>query len=116
MKFFSVYVTAATAAEAERIAARVVEEGLAACANVLPKIRSIYRWEGRLHRDPEAAMILKTTASRLRALMARIKTLHSYQVPCIVAWPIAAGHRPYLDWVAAECKRMPNTRWTIRKG
>lgn len=110
MKFYSVYVTAASAAEAERIASRVVEEGLAACANVFTRIRSIYRWQGRLHRDPESALILKTTAGRRRALMARIRALHSYQVPCIVAWPIAAGHRPYLDWVAAECRLRPVTR------
>jgi periplasmic divalent cation tolerance protein len=103
MKFFSVYVTAANEAEAERIGRRAVEEGLAACANIIPRIRSIYRWEDRLHRDSEAAAILKTTAGRLRALMARIRALHSYQVPCIVAWPISAGHRPYLEWVAAEC-------------
>lgn len=107
MKFYSVYLTAVSEAEAEGIATRVVGEGLAACANVISRIRSIYRWEGRLHRDPEAAAILKTTAGRLRALISRIRALHSYQVPCIVAWPIAAGHRPYLDWVAAECARRP---------
>ena len=97
-----VYVTAADAAEADRIGRAVVVERLAACANVLPAMRSIYWWEGAVTEGNEAVLILKTTAARLAALMARVKALHSYDCPCIEAWPVADGNPDYLAWVARE--------------
>ncbi len=103
MEYFTVYVTCANEEEARRIGRQVVEERLAACANLLGKIESFYHWEGKLQQDAEFALLLKTTGASMEQLMGRVKELHSYQVPCLVAWPIAAGHQPYLDWLAGQC-------------
>jgi len=103
MEFFSVYVTTAGVEEARRLCRAVVEERLAACANILGEVESYFSWEGRVQQEKETAFILKTTASKLNRLIERLKELHSYQIPCIVAWPIKAGYQPYLDWVAKEC-------------
>ena len=97
-----VYATAADAAEAERIGRAVVEARLAACANILPGMRSVYWWQGRLEQGQEAVLILKTTEDRLEALIAGVKDLHSYDCPCIEALPVVAGYPPFLDWVAQE--------------
>ena len=103
--FVSIYITAASAAEADTIAQVLVEERLAACVNILPGIRSIYRWEGRVQEDAEVALIAKSRADLFDTLCDRVKTLHSSSCPCIVAWPIAAGFQPYLDWLAEETKQ-----------
>ncbi len=97
-----VYITAANSAEAERIAETLVSERLAACENIQPSIRSIYRWRGAVERAEEAALLAKTRADRFEALRARVREIHSYEVPCIVAWPIARGHPAFLDWVREE--------------
>jgi periplasmic divalent cation tolerance protein len=98
-----VYVTAPSAREADRIALTAVNEGLAACANVLGPIRSIFRWQGKVERSREVSLILKTRRTRLAALTRRVKALHSYSVPCIVALPIVGGNPDFLSWIAAEC-------------
>jgi periplasmic divalent cation tolerance protein len=102
MAVMIVYATASDTAEAERIGRALVSERLAACANVIQAMRSIYWWEGRVQDSAEAVLILKTTDARLDAAIARIKALHSYDCPCIEAWPVAAGHPDFLDWVARE--------------
>jgi periplasmic divalent cation tolerance protein len=96
----TVYAVFADAAEAERIAATVVEERLAACANILAPCRSIYRWQGRIERAEEVPALFKT--ARAEDLIARIAELHSYDVPAAVAWPITAAHPPYAEWVSLE--------------
>lgn len=107
MPVMFVYVTASDGAEASRIGRAVVEERLAACANVLPGMRSIYWWEGAVQEAGEAVLILKTTEDRLLALIERVKELHSYDCPCIEAIPVAAGHQGFLDWVARETHASP---------
>ncbi len=97
-----VYVTAGDAAEARRIGRAAVEERLAACANVIDGMSSIYWWEGRVQEASEAVLLLKTTEDRIAALIAKVKALHSYDCPCIEALPVVAGFQPYLDWVAQE--------------
>ncbi|HXZ02023.1 MAG TPA: divalent-cation tolerance protein CutA [Stellaceae bacterium] len=97
-----VYVTAGDAEEARRIGCAVVEARLAACANVIAGMRSVYWWQGKVTEGEEAVLILKTTGERLDALMARVKELHSYDCPCIEALPVVAGHQPFLDWVVQE--------------
>lgn len=97
-----VYVTAADAEEARRIGRALVEERLAACVNLLPRHTAIYRWEGEVQEDPEAAFLAKTTAARFEALRARIRALHSYSVPCILAVPAATGDAEFLDWIRSE--------------
>jgi periplasmic divalent cation tolerance protein len=99
MSVISVYVLFASAEEAERIGRTVVEERLAACINILGPARSIYRWGGAIETAEEAAAILKTTDGRAGALIARIAQLHSYEVPCIVTWPIDKILAGYADWV-----------------
>lgn len=99
MSIVSVYAIFASAEEAERIGRSVVEEGLAACINVLTPVRSIYRWKGALETADEVAAILKTTQSKADALITRIAEMHSYHVPCIVTWPIDKVLLSYADWV-----------------
>lgn len=107
MDVIFVYITAPTLDEAHRIGRALVENRLAACANLLPGMTSIYRWQGKVEQAGEVVVIAKTTAGlfdRLaaRVLAARVKEIHSYDCPCIVALPLARGHAPYLDWIAAE--------------
>lgn len=97
-----VFVTCPDRRTAERIGRTLVEERLAACANILPGLTSIYRWEGKVCRDPEALVLLKTRRSRFPALARRVRELHPYSVPEVVALPIALGSPDYLAWVAAS--------------
>jgi periplasmic divalent cation tolerance protein len=99
-----VLVTAPDPAAGARIARSLVEEGLAACANVVPGVTSIYRWQGEMHEDPEVLLIVKTRASLVAALAARVRALHPYELPEVLALPVAGGSEPYLAWVrgAAE--------------
>jgi periplasmic divalent cation tolerance protein len=98
----TVYATFASDEEARRIARTLVEERLAACANILGACHSIYRWEGSVESADEVACLFKTGADRADALIARLADLHSYDVPAAVAWPIAAAHAPYASWVESE--------------
>lgn len=97
-----IYVTAASEEEAMAVARTVVEERLAACANILGSIRSVYWWQGGVNDDAEVAMILKTRADLVPRLTARIKELHSYDCPCVVALPISGGNADFLAWIEAE--------------
>jgi periplasmic divalent cation tolerance protein len=94
-----VYVTAPDMAEAERIAEAVVSERLAACANFFDGVTSLFEWDGKLCREQEAILILKTTAEKTDALTARIRELHSYDCPCVVTLPIENGNPDFLNWV-----------------
>ncbi|HYL32805.1 MAG TPA: divalent-cation tolerance protein CutA [Stellaceae bacterium] len=97
-----VVATARERVQAEEIGITLVKERLAACANVLDHVRSFYWWQGEMQQDTEALLILKTTAENVERLIARLKALHTYDVPCIEAIQIATGYAPYLDWVRAE--------------
>ncbi|HEY7531346.1 MAG TPA: divalent-cation tolerance protein CutA [Nitrospiraceae bacterium] len=97
-----VFVTAANRSEALKISERAVRTKLAACGNVLPKIESVFRWKGKIERQQEVLVILKTTVRRYQALERMIKAAHSYQVPEIIAVSVVQGSRPYLDWVRRE--------------
>ena len=99
MSIVSVYAVFANAEEAERIGRSVIEERLAACINVLAPVRSMYRWKGKIETADEVAAILKTHHWRSDALIARIAELHSYEVPCVVSWPIDKIVGAYADWV-----------------
>lgn len=102
MAVMIVYATASDPDEAERIGRTLVTERLAACANVIAGMRSVYWWEGRVQDASEAVLILKTTDARLAAVVARLRALHSYDCPCIEAWPVADGNPDFLAWVARE--------------
>lgn len=104
METCTLYVTCRDRAEALTIGRSVVAERLAACANILDGMTSLYWWEGEVAQDEEAVLLLKTPSSQVPALTARIQALHSYDLPCIVAWPIVGGHSPYLDWIVQETR------------
>ncbi len=95
-------VTAPSAEKAAELARALVEERLAACGNVLPGLRSIYRWEGKVQDEPEALLLLKTTEAGFEALRARVVALHPYDVPEVIRLRVEAGHEPYLGWVRAS--------------
>jgi periplasmic divalent cation tolerance protein len=97
-----VALSAVSAEAAERIARALVEQGVAACVNVVPGVTSFYRWKGALERDAETLLVIKARADRFAALEAALVALHPYEVPELIAIPVGAGHRPYLDWLAAS--------------
>lgn len=94
-----VLVTCGSEEEALRIANALVEEHLAACANIISPIRSIYRWEGKIWDEKEWLLIIKTQSHRFAALEKKVKSLHSYSVPEIICLPILEGSLPYLSWI-----------------
>ncbi len=94
-----VLVTVSSSEEGERIATAVVSEELAACVNILGPIDSIYRWNGTVQHDQELLLVMKTRASLAGALAARVKALHSYDTPEVIALPIVSGSQQYLDWL-----------------
>src|SRR5690606_8194408 len=98
------YVTTSGEEEAARIARTLVEERLVACANILPPVRSFYWWEGELQDDREVVFVAKTTAGLVPRDIQRVKELHSYQVPAILALPILEGNAVFLQWVRQECR------------
>ena len=100
-----VLVTTPSADVAASIARALVDEGLVACGNVVPAIRSIYRWEGKVHDDAEALLVLKTERRLVPELKLRLQSLHPYQVPELLVLPVEDGLGPYLDWVAASIRR-----------
>ncbi len=98
-KYLVVLVTVGSADDAAGLARTLVEERLAACGNIVDRIRSIYRWEGKIEDEGETLLVLKTRAARFEALKRRIVELHSYDVPEVIALEITDGHKPYLDWI-----------------
>lgn len=94
-----VYMTAATRAEARRIAKKLVDERLAACVNILGPMESVYSWKGKVCAGREVALVAKTAVSRKTALIRAVRTLHSYECPCIVCLPIDGGNPDFLRWI-----------------
>jgi periplasmic divalent cation tolerance protein len=100
----TVYATFADEAEARRIGRILVEERLAACANILGACFSIYRWQGEIEEAPEVAALFKTAEDRAAAMIDRLSELHSYDVPAAVVWPIGDALPDYRDWVLTETR------------
>ena len=94
-----VFVTTKNLSEARRISLCLVKEKLAACVNIVPLVESIYTWQGRVCREKEALMMIKTRAAVFTRLERKVKSLHSYTVPEIIALPIRKGSKNYLAWV-----------------
>ena len=99
MEAIVVYITAPNEEEAARIARTIVEERLAGCVNIVKGIRSIYSWQGKIEDDSEVLMIVKTQRHLFEALKRRVKELHSYTVPEIIALPVIEGSDDYLNWL-----------------
>ena len=103
-----IYMTAGSLDEARRIGETLVKEKLAACVNILDGMQSLYIWEDALQQDREVVMIAKTAAACVPALTARVKALHSYDCPCIVAFAINGGNPDFLRWVGAAIRPSPS--------
>ena len=99
-----VLVTVPRGGKAESIAEGVVSARLAACVNVLPDAVSIYRWKGRVRRDAESLLVIKTTVSKLKALERWVKARHPYEVPEFVALPVSSGSKEYLAWLSEQVR------------
>ncbi|MDD3313808.1 divalent-cation tolerance protein CutA, partial [Pseudodesulfovibrio sp.] len=99
-----VYITCATEAEAEAIGTVLVERRLAACVNILPGMRSLYWWRGKVERGEETVLIAKTRRELVDELTEAVKAVHGYEVPCVVALDIAGGNGDFLDWIRAETR------------
>ena len=94
-----VLITTSSEEEAQKLGRVLVGEGLVACANIIPAVRSIFRWEGQVTEEQEALLVLKTVSETFDSLEAKVKAHHSYDVPEIIALPIQAGSRPYMEWL-----------------
>lgn len=107
-EYIMVLITASKEDEAARIARDIVSSRLAACVNIVKGIRSIYRWQGKIEDEGEVLMIVKTRRDLFGELKKRVKELHSYSVPEIIALPIVEGSEEYLKWLQEETKRNPD--------
>jgi periplasmic divalent cation tolerance protein len=99
-----IYMTAGDTEEARKIAGELVASRLAACVNILDNMNSVYMWQGKPQEDSEVVLIAKTTRARVTQLVEKVKSLHSYDCPCIVSLPVLDGHQPFLEWIEAEVK------------
>lgn len=97
-----IYITAASRDEALILARHLVEERLVACANILDGATSLYWWEGKVQEDREAVLIAKTRSAQADAVVARVKALHSYSCPCVIALPIIGGNPEFLAWIDGQ--------------
>jgi periplasmic divalent cation tolerance protein len=85
--------------KAEELAGEIISGKLGACVNIVPEVNSIYWWKGKIERDKESLLVVKTSAEKFRELKERVKNLHPYTVPEIIALPIVAGNEDYLEWI-----------------
>ncbi len=99
-----IYMTFGNKEEARSVGKTLVEERLVACVNIFDGINSLYIWDGALQDDQEVSVIAKTTAANVDAVVERVKTLHSYDCPCIAALPLKGGNREFLDWIKGMVK------------
>ncbi len=99
-----VYMTASSMEEAEKIADKLVSEHLCACVNILPGLRSVYRWKGVVERAEEVALIGKTREILVPLVVEAVKSVHSYEVPAVASWPIGRGNPDFLRWIEEETR------------
>lgn len=102
MSYSLLYVTVGTLDEAKSIARKLVEERIVACANLLPGMTSIFYWEGKAQEEPEITLLLKTRTDLVATVTERVRALHSYSCPCVVALPITGGNPAFLEWIGDE--------------
>lgn len=99
-----IYITAGSKDEAKRIGKALIGNGLAACVNIIENMTSMYMWDGKLQDANETILIVKTTKERVSDLIEKVKSLHSYDCPCIVSLPVSGGNPAFLKWVAEEVR------------
>ncbi len=100
--FAVVLVTASGLEEGNKITAAILDKRLAACVNIVPKISSLFWWQGKIDAADEVLLIIKTRSSRIKDIISEVKSIHSYSVPEVIALPVMAGNSDYLDWIAGE--------------
>ncbi|UCF84904.1 MAG: divalent-cation tolerance protein CutA [Desulfobacteraceae bacterium] len=104
MKANFIYVTAGSMNEAKKIGKALVSNRLAACVNIIDNMHSMYWWEDEIQEDREVILIAKTKESLVPELIDKVKSMHSYDCPCIVSLPILAGNKAFLEWIAEQTK------------
>lgn len=102
--YLVVFISAGSREEAEKIASGLLKEKICACVNIVKDVDSHFWWQGKLDKAKEALLIIKTRKSLFARLVKKVKSLHSYEVPEIIALPIIAGHKPYLYWIDESTK------------
>jgi periplasmic divalent cation tolerance protein len=104
MEIRLIYVTTGSAAEGRNIGKKLVSERLVACVNMMENMQSIYWWKGTMEEEREVVLIAKTTAALVPQVVERVKSMHSYDCPCVVSLPILEGNQPFLDWIVEETR------------
>ena len=102
--FILIFITAANKKEANKIARGLLQHKLAACVNIVERIESLFWWKGRIDRSGESLLLVKTKKTKLSSVIKLVKSLHSYEVPEIIALPIIAGEKKYLNWIDASLR------------
>ncbi len=102
--YIVVFVTASSKKEAQKIAAGLIKQKIAACVNIVDKVDSLFFWEGKTQKAKESLLIIKSRKEKLARLIRLVKSLHSYTVPEIIALPVIAGDKPYLRWIDASLR------------
>lgn len=97
-----IYITCPDEKVAKTIGHALVEENLIACANILPKMTSIYSWKDKIHEDSETVLLLKTRKSRFNQVSSRVRQLHPYETPCVVALPVVDAEKNYAQWITTQ--------------
>jgi periplasmic divalent cation tolerance protein len=103
-----VYITTSDLDEARRIAGAVVADQLAACANILPEMESVYRWKGEVQSDNEVVLLLKSRSSLTAKITEKVNSLHSYDLPCVVTLPLSGGSHEFLNWITEQTSGEPD--------
>ncbi len=104
MSFSMIYCTAKNPREAERIAMSLLKERMIGCANIIPKINSLYRWKNKLQKENEALLIAKTRSTLVEKAINKIKAMHSYGIPCVLSLKIDKGNKKFFKWLEEETK------------
>ena len=104
LKINLIYITAGSKEEAKTIGKELITSGLAACVNIVDNMNSMYMWDNELQDDKETILIAKTVETRVPALIEKVKSLHSYDCPCVLSLPVSNGNQDFLNWIAAEVR------------
>jgi periplasmic divalent cation tolerance protein len=104
-EFIVIFITCSSLKEAEKIGSSLVEKKLIACVNVVPEIKSIFHWKGKITKEKEVLLIAKSRRELFESIQNEVKKLHSYEVPEIIALPIEAGSEDYLEWIKKETQK-----------
>lgn len=104
MKVNLIYITTGNKEEAKTIGKELITSRLAACVNIVDNMNSLYMWEGELQDDNETILIAKTEETNVPALIEKVKSIHSYDCPCVLSLPVADGNKAFLNWIASEVK------------